>query len=131
MSVFVCALDHISAIVRWASLHSISIYHGNPSRKFSVQGSEDAAVGILYAENIKSFNKRYSDTDGESCGSGAYRASAKQLEPVEVIKLVGSLAYQSCEHEGWESSLAKALLYAIERKAITMLPGYDSAPWRL
>jgi len=37
--------------------------------------------------------------------------------------------YQSCEHDGWESSKAKAIVDALRSSAWHALPGYEDAAW--
>jgi hypothetical protein len=127
MSAFVCSEKHISAIVRWAGVNNVGVYHGNPSTKFTVAGSEQEAVGLLYDENVKSVNYRYKEHDDGV--EAVYSASAPSLRPIDVIKAVDCLRYQSCEHLEWEESLANKLLIAIQQKAITLLPGYEAAEW--
>ena len=129
MSAFICTDKHISAIVRYACRNNITTWHGNPSRKLSVAGEEQAAVDLLYAENVKSVNFRYRE-DAELTGA-IYDAFAPELSAIEAIKACQCLSYQSCEHDGWDLSPAKALLSSIERFAITKLPGYDAASWSI
>lgn len=37
--------------------------------------------------------------------------------------------YQSCEHEGWETSEAHAFVQAMKDNLLRSLPGHDAAPW--
>ena len=60
-----------------------------------------------------------------------YDAFATSLRPIDVIKACHCQEYQSCEHDGWETSTAKAIVDAIEGAASRALPGYDDAPWEI
>ena len=129
MSAFVVSDSHINAIVRWSCEHNITIWHGNPSNKFSVAGNEQQTAELLFAENVKSVNYRYkesSDTTGI-----IYDLFAPTLLPIEVIKACDCLEYQSCEHPEWDESLACKLLKEIQRTAITGLAGYGKARWEI
>lgn len=129
MSAFICSHQHINAIVRWASRHNVTSWHSNPSRLHSVAGNEQDTAALLYAENVKSVNHRYRDTTDTS--GIVYDPFAPDLRPIDVIKACDCLAYQSCEHPQWETSLACHLLKEIQRTAITKLPGYDHAKWAI
>jgi hypothetical protein len=49
--------------------------------------------------------------------------------PVEVLKAIRCLDYQSCEHPEWASSEAKSYLDALTMACVVKLPGMDDAPW--
>ena len=51
------------------------------------------------------------------------------LEPVQVLKLVRSLDYQSCETDDWPMTLAARQLEWIMGEAISRLDGYEDADW--
>ena len=50
---------------------------------------------------------------------------------IEILKLVDSLEYQSCEHPEWERSEARKCLHRITGFAVSQLPGYAIAPWSI
>lgn len=116
MSAFVCTDKHINAIVRWASHNRVEVY-----------GREQQTLEMLLSENIGSVNYRYGDNI--EIPTVVYDNTAPLLEPIEVIKACQCLAYQSCEHPGWEASTACALLKTIERSAIAEIAGYEFAKW--
>jgi len=126
MSAYVVSHTHISALVRWACRARVCVYYGNPSRRLDIPGNEQEACDILLAENVKSVNYRYKEPVEDSM---VYDAFATSLRPIDVIKACHCLDYQSCEHDGWETSTAKAIVAAIEGAATRALPGYDEAPW--
>lgn len=128
MSAYVVNQNHISAIVRWACRNNVSVYYSNPTRSLKA-GQEQEMAEILLAENVKSVNYRYNETaEPEAI---VYDAFATILKPVEVIKACQCLEYQSCEHDGWDDSVAKKILDTITDAAIRNLPGYDAAPWEI
>ncbi|MBK7005538.1 MAG: hypothetical protein IPH37_10690 [Burkholderiales bacterium] len=129
MSAFICSDKHINSIVRFASNTNAVIYSGNPSLRWCVSGNERHTASMLHAENVKSVNYRYLQ-DAPDSGI-IYDHRAPELRPIEVIKAIDCLAYQSCEHPDWELSAANELLKEIQRKAVSLLPGYESARWEI
>lgn len=101
-----------------------------------------AAGADLWAENHRSVNCRY----GEDTEPPAYPAPTAEviLDPVAVVKAIDCLAYQSCEHPGWDASRAAGYCTRLRDAALTGLPlepgnpdehrypvGYDKAPWSI
>lgn len=130
MSAYIVTHTHINAIVTWASDRRVTFTYGSPGwdATYQVQGSEQATAELLYAANVISVNYRYKLDD--PVGTVTYGPTSL-YRPIEIIKLCSSLEYQSCEHPGWDDSLAKKLLDEIRHAAITKLPGYDAAPWSI
>lgn len=62
---------------------------------------------MLWRENHASVNFRYR----EKTRTPAYRhtAAREPLHPVAVLNALGCYEYQTCEHQGWDASEAKAL----------------------
>lgn len=127
MSAFLVSNTHINALVRWASLKDVTVYHGNPSHRWQVAGSEQEIAEALLSENVKSVQHRYDDE--VSAQSIVYNSAVRLLTPVEVLKSVQCLKYQSNEHPEWKASLSYAVCHGIEQAAIKALPGYGEAPW--
>jgi hypothetical protein len=95
---------------------------------------------MLWDENIKSIEARYPDCVGKPekmpgrndekfiyCHGSGFRVD--RFEPVQVIKAAACYAYQSCEHDGWEKSAAKAFCDTLRDKYIRLLAGYEQAEW--
>lgn len=134
MSAFQVSPNHIGAIVRW--------YLEN-ARYLGSQDEREPAklMALLAAECNKSVRYRYSDADelpGYAGRTGRAPAVCdpqldryQQLTPVQVIKAVDCLEYQSCEHPTWETSAACRLLTRIRSEAIGQLPGYAEAEWHI
>lgn len=129
MSAFIVHPAHIDALVTFAIKARASYYFAN-DRHYITDHTAQQIGRTLMAENVASVAYRYRDSDdmGET---EAYRFHFFQngLTPVEVIKAAHCLAYQSCEHPGWEASEANAILEAIKDAACHKLAGYDAAPW--
>lgn len=86
----------------------------------------------LLKENYFSVNHRYLHLDilGKAHKFNYRPELGKaKLSPVVILKLINCLDYQSCEHEGWETSAACKILESIKSHAINQLEGYDAAPW--
>lgn len=105
---------------------------------------------LLWTENYASVNRLYN----ERCIPPAYRFELLHLAPVALLKHAAYYRYQSCEHPGWKTSIARAftgrlfdtVLEQISpahakryRQAsgfaaadiLSELSGFDAAPWGL
>ena len=86
----------------------------------------------LLNENYRSVNYRYKNSeDEEKCHKFSYKEKLgeKKLKPVEILKLVACLDYQSCETDNWETTRAYKILESIKSFAINQLDGYNEASW--
>lgn len=81
---------------------------------------------VLATQNERSVDHRYRMTPGVA--RYAFKA-VPATTPVAALKLIQSLAYQSCETDDWRSTLARRILDAMTETLITRLPGYEAAPW--
>lgn len=91
--------------------------------------SADVVGQILLAENYRSVNYRYDEEEIDTLYH--YRKPRIVADPVQVLKAIRCLEYQSCEHPEWEQSEAWAFLQALQGFAINALPGYDDAKWSI
>lgn len=155
MSAYICDKNHFVYLVH-AATHprlnphggSFSYYHKTPEglagRTPVPSGDYQAmidAAAMLLLENITSVSYRYPGDKssaklpgptGESFDftpSDFARMQWHRPEPVQVMKAIACLSYQSCEHPGWQTSEAHSFLRALEQCAIRALPGYDDAEW--
>lgn len=86
----------------------------------------------LLNENYRSVNYRYKNSEDEyKCHKFTYKEklAEKKLKPVEILKLVACLDYQSCETNDWETTRAYKILESIKSFAINQLDGYNEASW--
>lgn len=151
MSAYICSTDHFAYLAA-AALHprlnpysgSFRWHHKDPLKRGSVgAGDFEKAVeiaNVLMLENVRSVSHRYpgqkssAGLPGEGAGAPITKQQVAEWvfiapEPVEILKSIACLSYQSCEHPEWEQSEAKAFLDALEGAAIAALVGYEQAPW--
>jgi hypothetical protein len=129
MSAWLCSKTHVAALVRYymASRYASLAWLGMDG------ATPEGIATMLHQENVRSVFGRYGDSASEFGPPHEFSARdiqrAPLLSPVVILKSVGCLRYQSCEHAEWESSNAAKFLRAVEANAIADLPGYDEAPW--
>ena len=150
MSAYICNPEHIGILAAYAAVNDCAIYRWRMSD--SILTAQNVAKGLAL-ENIRSVAHRYpDDKDGQRPGpnlkdadiveacqiyaghfakrlGGVVVMAEDVLEPIQVIKLVRSLDYQSCETDDWEMTLAAQQLRWISGEAISRLPGYEDADW--
>jgi hypothetical protein len=97
-----------------------------------VKEAEADQVGrILWAENHKSVNARYSD----KTRAPKYAHSEHPTDSAAaILKAADCFEYQACEHPGWRLSAARAWLVALRATIghVTELrksPAYQAAAW--
>jgi hypothetical protein len=128
MSAFIVSDSHINALVRYASRHKVGVSYGATVMRLNAFGNEQAVAQILFAENVKSVNYRYGESETTQID---YDRGAPILTAIQAIKAAQCLRYQSCEHPDFEDSLASKFIEAIIADAIPRLEGYDSAQWAI
>lgn len=144
MSAFLCSPEHISRVVNAAQLapalreSNVLLAYltvGAAATVYDLNTPQEALFNDLLQTNLDSLSARYPDaariSDWCEAGEGAYRyiETEKCATAVEAIKLLQSYRYQSCEHEGWEASLANAYVTRVISELICTLPGYETSPW--
>jgi hypothetical protein len=120
-----CSDAHISALVNAAVGYELG------GAGFT---SEEPAelIAELVTENVKSLEARYGKRAALEDAPGPHRfISGQALPALHVMKLAQSYEYQSCEHDGWETSKAKRWIDNLISGLIYSLPGYDAAPWSI
>jgi hypothetical protein len=126
MSAFIVSDYHINALVNWACLKTVTYYHDGEHHSIA---QHPLATGIILAmQNTASVNARYGDTDESDY---IYERFAPEITPLQVLKAVNCLTYQSCETRDWPMTQAFAICEAIKDEAIRSLPGYNEADWEL
>ena len=128
MSAFIVSDSHINALVRYASRHKVGVSYGATVMRLNAFDNEQAVAQILFEENVKSVNYRYSESETTQID---YDRGAPILTAIQAIKAAQCLRYQSCEHQEFEDSLACKFIAAIIADAIPRLEGYDSAEWAI
>jgi hypothetical protein len=129
MSAYIVSNRHIQAILSCANKGERGLYYYWKRESIYFSGNLDKIGQILLDENQRSVNYRY-DTN-EPAPVFKWVPDPKVYTPVEIIKLVNCLDYQSCETDNWEITEAHTILEAIKERAIHLLPGYDEAEWSI
>ena len=150
MSAYICAPSHIGILAAYAAVNNCAIYEWR--KNDNILTAQNVAKGLAL-ENIRSVAHRYPNAkDGQRPGpnlkdadiveacqiyaghfakrlGGVVVMAEDVLEPIQVLKLVRCLDYQSCETDDWEMTLAAQQLRWISGEAISRLPGYEGADW--
>jgi hypothetical protein len=144
MSAYIVDENHISYIVAAAlsnrirtSSHGRFTWWHNHTREISQYNPEGAAefATELWQENVKSVNHRYPN---DPAPLALFTITPQKLdemlhawdfEPIQLLKAISCLDYQSCEHPEWETSNAHAFLEGLKNAAIASLAGYSDAAW--
>jgi hypothetical protein len=158
MSAFIVGREHIDALLRLGlappMIGPLRWFDGPPQDEWTLSEfqehsrtltleSADEVGRMLWAENVRSIHYRYPDTlaGGTYPGPNGFSAEeafeytypvfglGRQPSPVEGLKLIDCLEYQSCEHPQWRSSEAFQFCDALCGRLINRLPGYALAPW--
>ena len=115
MSAFIHEDSHVIAIVHAVRVHQLTLVTideicCNPEH----DPHADLLVRILMAENIRSVNARYNETEALFQGIKWQQPKTKAMSLIGLHKAIGSLDYQSCESEDWRETYACRLLDAWE-----------------
>ena len=141
MSAFVVSHDHIDGLVTFAIDKRVSYWVEAQGTRVNITIENAEEIGrLLLEENQRSVGYRYGEDDpdempgtvGENDATYRFQHFREPLSAVTILKACSCFAYQSCEHPDWEKSLAHSIIEAIRHRAISALPGYDSAPgWEI
>ena len=124
MSAWIVTKAHIDALMTAALDYGAINGYGTHKSELD---EADKIGAMLWRENHKSVNHRYNENI--PVPEYHYQRRAVPLTPVEVVKAVHCLEYQSCEHKGWERSKARKFLQILTNAVLHKLPGYEAAPW--
>jgi hypothetical protein len=120
MSAFQVCSTHIDVLV---SARRMGHFPMSTARDLS----DDQLGRMLVATNHESVYARYR----EDVVAPGYKFHQTAVSALMVLKAIDCYEYQSCEHDGWETSTAKAYCEGLRRYVIGCLPGYDDAPWEV
>lgn len=116
-------------------------YHNGRGKELTPydDGTALEVAQLLWNENIKSIHGRYPDTvesreypgadDDYEIRPGDVKNLWDEIDPVQLLKSIHCYEYQSCEHDEWKTSEARAIMRALESEAIQALTGYSEAEW--
>lgn len=127
MSAFVHSKAHIDALVTLVLAGPNGI---RPTDWYSPTELTPDQIGqMLWAENVASVNARYEEANPAETYT---YTPGQRLKVIEGLKAVLSYEYQSCEHDGWDTSKAFRLMNAVKDRLINRLPGFgDAYGWSL
>jgi hypothetical protein len=127
MSAFICSNEHLSVLAAYAALNA------NDCLPYDKTECTAREIGrILHAENVRSVNYRYTELNqAQYKHVNAVLGKPKYFQAAQILKAANCLHYQSCEHSGWDDSLAKRILDNIIACAIHQVPGYADAEWHI
>jgi hypothetical protein len=141
MSAFLCSNEHINLLVSY----------GIDCGAFSLDDAPTVmkAFAIQNVRNLVSLYGRRAEDEAREADSyefyrikprdalqraGCDKTRAANDLATAVLKQCKAFSYQCCDHDGWEASVAAALLdriesYAARNGAKDHGPAYDAAPW--
>lgn len=139
MSAFIVSNTHIDALLTAglckynggdgdSVFWNITGVDGETEQRILTPGNVSQVGAMLLAENQRSVNDRY-DTD-ELEPIYEFHKLPGTPEPTTVLNAIRCYRYQSCEHDGWESSEAAQVIGAIESKMIRELCEHDDT-WEI
>jgi hypothetical protein len=150
MSAYICDRRHIHYLVAAAKAvgqpHGFRWHYQGQWRELD-HGNRVGVANLLWQENIASVKARYPGEQvdtlpgpgaGEEKRPDAFRITradfpanfpSAAFEPAQIFKACDCYEYQSCEHEGWDTSEARAFINALRRSTWQSVPGYEGAEW--
>lgn len=151
MSAFIVDAGHIDYLVAAVRHYRMTSASGTPATPAATTATRPTGwggdtTGLYYMsetelgrellrENLASVAHRYGEgmTPDELGAPEAYTYQRTRLElsPVQILKAIQCLEYQSCEHAGWSGSLSCSILAHLASEATRRLPGMDSALWEI
>jgi len=128
MSAFMCSDEHTSALVNAAVEYGIAGFAPRtpPGDPLALE-----RFALLVTENAASLLARYGEKAREMIGPQHDYVPGPALPVLHVLKLARSYEYQSCEHDGWDTSRAKRWIDTLIGDLIRCFPGYEDAPWSI
>ena len=131
MSVLVLSPEHINALISWANKTNCCDFvtyndeTGAPISRVHFTHYEDLerAADLIASSNQRAYCERYREeyTPEEY---PFFTLLPNQLSPIEIVKLCDCARY-NCSEE------AQDLIQHIREHAISLIPGYSSAPWTI
>jgi hypothetical protein len=112
-----------------------SIYFNDKQLDFRNYDHILQAYNILVECNTQSLIARYGKNHGFEDAENLTADDILQwscqhhTEPVQVLKFINCINYQSCEYDEWYESDGRAILDCLQARAISKLDGYEDAEW--
>jgi hypothetical protein len=126
---------HLDVLIRAGLVMSreseVSWYHNGKRHELTLDKANETGW-MLARENVRSLRALYAnpaDIIPDWTESYTYANPGYTPTPVEVLKALKCYVYQSCESEDWRDTEACAFIETMTGRAVSMLAGYDKAPW--
>lgn len=127
MSAFILNDYHLGAMVQFAVLHRVNVYHKGTWYYIQNHGTPDLLLTVLHRQNVRSVDSRYNEKN--DVDDLKFKPIAWSFSAVQIIKACNCYDYQACETEDYHDTLAFAVSDAIRAAAGRKLPGYEDAGW--
>lgn len=142
MSAYILDRTEIRFLVAAAQLWELSWWDGTHHKIHRVDDAAAERAGqMLWAENVRSVSNRYPNSldnlpgpcDRDySYGKHSMRwslclATKAHNLPLQVLRMLATYEYQTCEHPEWPDSEAYQFVRMLRAEAIRRLHGYDKA----
>ena len=129
MSAYLVDEGHIDAVLSYAVTKGF-YFEGEAVTEHN---ATDFGIELL-KENLDSVSYRYNESPGFVKDAGddpenyLFQMDRRAFTPLEILKALTCIDYQSCEHPGWYSSRARALITSLAFDTTTSLPGWSDSP---
>lgn len=140
MSAFVVTKKHIAALVRFYQVRQRGHFDGNDALTWMnrLMRKNIESVRYLYGGSIRKlpgYIPELAEIDKLSEDEGIFTIldlfNAPRIQPVQALKAILCLDYQSCELPDWYQSEECQFLQRVLRVAIGALAGYEDADWEI
>jgi hypothetical protein len=129
MSAFLCNDYHLSYIVKAGIKYKAWLNFGG-AYNYLTREKAQHVFEVLKRENMRSVRIRYNES-APAGYLGWFDPTIANIDPIQTLKAINCLDYQSCEFGEWDTSLARKYLDGIASACIHELPGYEAAQWEL
>lgn len=129
MSAYIVDEHHINALVNFGRSERVTVWDKQRDLMHDFWKDYIMLGQVLVDENYKSVNYRYREHTTPYVY--VFHYDTKPRTPVQILKAINCLEYQSCGHPEYYSSLAYDILQNLVHSAIYLLPGYDEAAYEI
>ena len=126
MSAFLLSDKHLGTLADAVLNYDIGGYVARRDRQEALA----EVANLLKAQNINSINARYNEQTHLSVWDGSFLNSTTDITPLQLLKMIASYNYQSCESDDWDKTEAYSLMKELEhRTAFDLTADVDINYW--
>lgn len=114
MSAFLLSDKHLGTLADAVLNYDIGGYVARRDR----QEARAEVANLLKAQNINSVNARYTEQTPPSVWDSSFLNSTMEITPLQLLKMIASYNYQSCESGDWKQTEAYNLMKELEHRVI-------------